>query len=171
MQLDETKIALEKFAKKIIRYSKSNLKKQKKNASGNLANSLKSNIHVSKNSVEFDILAADYADFVDKGVNGLKQKHGSNYSFRKGHPNKDMLTSLDKWAKKRGFAPRDKNGNLIPRPSLQFMLAKSIFNKGMKPSLFITKAYRDAMREFDQDVVTKFGLDTDKVINTILKDL
>ena len=50
-------------------------------------------------------------------------------------------------------------------------LQQGIFNKGIKPSLFITKAYQKAMKDFDKDIMTKYGLDTDKVINNILKEL
>lgn len=166
MQLDETKKALEAFAQKIIKYSKDNLKK--KNASGKLSKSLRPNIKISKNSIEFDILAEGYADYVDKGVSGKKRKFNTPYSYKQDAP---PPSALDKWIVKRGIAPRDKNGKFINRKSLQFAISRGIFNKGIKPSLFITKAYQKAMKDFDNDIMTKYGLDTDKVINNILKEL
>jgi hypothetical protein len=166
MQLDETKKALEAFAQKIIRYAKDNLKG--KSASGKLSKSLRPNIKVSKNSVEFDIFAENYADFVDKGVSGKKKKYNTPYSYKDKKP---PASAFDKWIIKRGIAPRDKNGRFQDRKSLQFAMSNHVFNKGIKPSLFITKAYRKAMKEFDNDVIQKYGLDTDRVITDILKDL
>lgn len=166
MQLDETKKALEAFAQKIIRYSKQNLKA--KNASGKLSKSLTPNIKVSKNSIEFDILATNYADYVDKGVSGKKRKFNTPYSYKNKKP---PASAFDKWIVKRGIAPRNENGQFMDRKSLQFAMSNHVFNKGIKPSLFITKAYQKAMKDFDQDILTKYGLDTDKVINTILKQL
>lgn len=123
---------------------------------------------ISKNSIEFDILATNYADYVDKGVSGKKRKFNTPYSYNNKKP---PASVFDKWIVKRGIAPRNEKGQFMDRKSLQFAMANHVFNKGIKPSLFITKAYQKAMKDFDQDIMTKYGLDADKVINTILKEL
>jgi hypothetical protein len=60
---------------------------------------------------------------------------------------------------RKGIAPRDKKGNFISRKSLQFLIARSIFNNGIKPSLFLTKPFEAAFKTLPDELIEKFGLE------------
>jgi hypothetical protein len=74
MQLDETREALNKFAKYVVQQSRSNLTKSDKNVSKELYNSLGYDLNVSKNSFSLSILMEDYGVFQDKGVKRNRPK-------------------------------------------------------------------------------------------------
>jgi hypothetical protein len=42
---------------------------------------------------------------------------------------------------------------------LKFAIAKSIFNKGIKPSLFLTKPFEKAFKTLPDELIEKFGLE------------
>lgn len=166
MRLEETEKELKRFLNSVIKDARANL--QKKNASGKLSQSLKGHVKVSKNSVELDILAESYADFVDKGVSGTKRKFNTPYSFKSKMPPPRVF---NQWSVRRGLAPRDEKGKFMNRKSLMFALSRSIQRKGIKPSLFLTNAYKKNIADLDKNIEAKFGLDSERVINTIIKNI
>jgi len=166
MQLIETKKALEKFLKGTIADAKRNLAKQ--NTSGKLSKSLKYQLKVSKNSIDVDIRMEQYGMFQDKGVSGTKVKRNTPYSYKSKMPPPKVF---DKWLVKKGIAPRNEKGQFQNRKSLAFAMARSIQQKGIKPSLFLTKAYQKNYKKLSVEVVEKYGLDTEKTLNFLLKDI
>ena len=50
------------------------------------------------------------------------------------------------------------------------MIARSIYNNGIKPSLFFTKPFEKAFKNIDKDLVEAFKLDMEKLIETATKD-
>lgn len=147
---------LQRFTDYVIKQARTNLTKAKKNSSKSLYDSLKGNVKVSKNSFELGIEMEDYGIYQDKGVSGKKVKYNTPYSYSTKMP---PPTKLDKWIVRKGIAPRGKDGKFINRKSLQFAIAKSIFNKGIKPSLFLTKPFEQAFKNLPNDLVEKFGLE------------
>jgi len=147
---------LQRFTDYVIKQARTNLTKAKKNSSKSLYDSLKGNVKVSKNSFELGIEMEDYGIYQDKGVSGKKIKYNTPYSYSTKMP---PPTKLDKWIVRKGIAPRGKDGKFINRKSLQFAIARSIFNKGIKPSLFLTKPFEQAFKNLPDDLVEKFGLE------------
>jgi hypothetical protein len=172
MQKDEVQKELEKFRDYVIEASKKNLVRLKK-SDGKLYKSLRGTVKTMPNSISIEFIMEDYGIYQDAGVNGLKEKHGSKYSFRKGVPNAKMLKSLDVWLRRKGLSPRDKSGKFVKRTSMKFALARSIFNKGISKSLFFTKPFEAAYKKLPEELVQKYGLDALKLFNqqldTILK--
>lgn len=166
--LEHLKDELNTFRKRVIQQAKYNLTKTGKNASKRLYNSLDSDLKGSPNSFELNFTMAEYGEFQDKGVNGLKHDYNAPFSFRKGFPSRKMLNSLDKWVMKRGIAPRDSKGKFINRRSLKFALAKSIFNKGLKPSLFFTKPFENEYKKLSTDLINAYGLDMSEFLQYTL---
>ena len=76
-----------------------------------------------------------------------------------------MLGSLDKWIVRKGLAPRNKQGKFVNRLSLKFAIAKGIFNKGIKRSLFFTKPFESAYKRLPEELVVKYGLDAITLFN------
>jgi hypothetical protein len=159
MLTDGVEKELKRFTDYVVKEARTNLTRLKKNSTKSLYDSLKGNVKVSSNSFEMSIEMEEYGHFQDKGVNGLKKNHNAPYSFKKGFPNRQMINSLDKWIMRKGIAPRGKDGKFISRTSLKFAIAKSIFNKGIKPSLFLTKPFEKAFKTLPDELIEKFGLE------------
>ena len=165
--LSNVKEELNRFAKYVISQSRANLTRGKKNSSKELYNSLDSNVKVSKNSFELSFVMEDYGVFQDKGVSGVKKKYNTKYSYTTKMP---PPSKMDKWIVKKGIAPRDKNGKFISRKSLQFMIARSIFNNGIKPSLFFTKPFEKAFKNIDKDLIKAYRLDIEQLLDTSINN-
>ena len=165
--LSNVKEELNRFAKYVISQSRANLTRGKKNSSKELYNSLKSDIKVSTNSFELSFLMEEYGVFQDKGVSGVKKKYNTKYSYTTKMP---PPSKMDKWIVKKGIAPRDKNGKFISRKSLQFMIARSIFNNGIKPSLFFTKPFEKAFKNIDKDLIKAFKLDVEALMTNSINN-
>jgi len=157
---EETQETLDKFRKYVIQQAKSNLSKSKKNTSKKLYNSINGVSKVNPNSISLYFEMLDYGLYQDKGVSGKKKKYNTPYSYKSKMP---PIKSLDKWIVKKGIAPRDKNGNFISRQSLKFAIAKSIFNNGIKPSLFFTKPFEKAYKNLPNELISAYGLDITKI--------
>jgi hypothetical protein len=163
----KTQDALNKFAKYVIQQSRANLTKQKKNASKNLYNSLGYDLKVNPNSFSLEFYMADYGAFIDEGVRGSKSVYPESAQSRfefSGRFKMIPTSALDKWTVSRGIAPRDEKGRFIDRQSLKFALAKSIYEKGIKASLFFTKPFEKAFTNLPIDVVEAFALDIDDLL-------
>jgi hypothetical protein len=80
-------------------------------------------------------------------------------------------SKLDKWIVKRNLkGVRSKDGKFISRKSLQFMIARSIYKKGIKPSLFFTKPFEKAFKNINKDLIEAYRLDVEKLLNDTIKD-
>ena len=165
----ETEKELEKFVRYVVLKSRKNLDTLKKNSSKKLYNSIKGESKLMKNSFGVYFSMEDYGHFQDKGVNGLVKNQGSEYSFRKGYPSRQMLANLDKWIIRKGIAPRNKEGKFMSRQSLKFAIAKKIFRNGIKPSLFFTKPFEKAFSRLPIELVDKYGLDAITLFNSTIE--
>ena len=153
---------LNRFAKYVIQQSRTNLTKSKKNSSKALYNSLDYDLNVSPNSFSMSFLMEDYGIFQDKGVSGIKKKYNTPYAYtnKMPHPSK-----MDKWIVRKGLKGiRGKDGKFISRKSLQFMIARSIYNNGIKPSLFFTKPFQKAFKNLDKDIIEAYKLDVEELL-------
>jgi len=153
MRLKQTKDILNKFAKYVIQQSRTNLTKNKKNSTKALYNSLDFKYKTVNGGIGIQFLMDEYGIFQDKGVSGKKKKYNTPFSYKDKMP---PSSAFDKWAVRKGIAPRDKSGKFIPRKSINFLIAKSIFNKGIKPSLFFTKPFEKAYKDLPKDLVKGF---------------
>lgn len=161
----KTQDALNKFAKYVVSQSKANLTRQKKNASGNLRNSLGYDLKVSENSFSLEFIMAEYGMFIDEGVHGSKSSYleSKNSRFEFSGRFKTIPTkSIDKWVIKRGIkGTRDEKGRFIDRQSLKYVIAKSIYEKGIKASMFFTKPFEKAFENLPNEIIEAYALDID----------
>jgi len=174
MQLEKTRDALNKFAKYVVQQSKSNLTKSDKNVSKELYNSIGYKLNVSKNSFGLDLVMQDYGVFQDKGVKGKTSSAkapNSPFKFGSGTGKKGGLTNgIDKWVRRRGFQFRDNKGKFLSYQSTAFLITRSIYNKGIKPSMFFTKPFEKAFAGLNEDLIQAFALDVTKFMETTIKD-
>jgi len=162
--MSETLKALQKFRDTVVNEAKANLRNSGKSTSGKLLNSIEGTVKEMPNSigVYFDMLP--YGNFQDKGVSGKQIKYNTPYSYKDKMP---PPSKLDKWIVRKGIAPRN-NGKFASRKSIQFMIARSIFMKGIKPSLFFTKPFEAAYKQLPDVLIDKYGLDAEQLLNQIL---
>jgi hypothetical protein len=164
----ETQKALNKFAKYVVSQSKANLTRQKRNASGNLRNSLDYDLTVSKNSFSLEFIMTEYGMFVDEGVRGSKSTYPESRDSRfqyTGRFKTIPTAALDKWVIRKGIkGVRDEKGRFIKRDSLKYVIAKSIYEKGIRASMFFTKPFEKAFLNLPQEVIDAYALDIDDLL-------
>lgn len=114
-------------------------------------------ISVMGNEYYVGIEGNNYAFFVNSGVNGLKTKHGSIYSFRSRFPSEPMVKNLMRWITKKGI-PLDtrysQTRNLTKRARAKAQIdekrkrataiAFGVKQNGIKPTYFIDSAIDEA---------------------------
>ena len=162
-EFDNIQDLLNDFRSNVIREAKKNLTSQ--NTSGRLSKSLKSYVKESKNSIQISFEMEDYGFYQDRGVQGKKSgKSLDGYKYTNKMP---PPKAFDKWNIKKGIAPRDKKGKFIKRKSLNFLIARSIFEKGIKPTLFFTKPFEKFYKRLPDELVEKYGLDMEKLFTQI----
>ena len=151
--MSEFKKALEKYAKYVIQQSRSNLTKKKNNASKQLYNSLEYKIQGDKIS----FLSEKYGEFIDKGVKGSKSTYPESSVSPFKYTTKQPPSSVfDKWSIRKGIAPRDSKGRFIKRQSLNFLIARSIKNKGIRATLFFTKPFERGLDLYGDEIVAGY---------------
>jgi len=162
MQLKKTEEALNNFAKYVIQQARTNLTKGKKNSSKKLYDSLNYNINVSSDSVNVIFEMEDYGKFQDQGVSGKDKKYNTPFSYTSKMP---PAKSFSQWVIRKGLkGVRDKDGKFIPRKSLQYLIARSVFKKGIKPSMFFTKPFNTGFERLPKELQDKFGIDIENII-------
>ena len=159
--------ALQKIVDGVVKQARTNLTNRKKNASKKLYNSIKGESKVYENSIRIGFSMEDYGFFQDQGVNGKKKQQGSRFSFRDKMP---PPNKLDKWIVRRGIAPRDAKGKLLPRKSIQFMIAKSIFNKGIKPTMFFSDALATKLKKLPTELINPYVLTVENILDIAIKE-
>jgi len=169
MRLEKTEAALEAFKKFVIQQSRSRVSKSNKNVSKELYNSLKGNIKVMPNSIAVEFEMEDYGVFQDKGVSGTEKKYNTPYSYKSKMP---PVKPLADWAKSRNIRLRDEKGKFKKGSynTIGFLIARSIYRKGIKPSLFFTKPFEQGFKKLPDELINSFGLDVEDFLAFTLKE-
>ena len=166
---------LKNFAKYVVTKARMNLRSSDKNASGTLSKSLDSDVKESKNSFQLTFLMEDYGVFQDKGVRGKsssKKAPNSPYKFGSGTGKKGGLTEgINKWVRRKRFQFRDKkSGKFLSYDSTAFLISRSIYQKGIAPSLFFTKPFEKAFKNIDKDLIKAYKLDIETLMNNSINN-
>ena len=167
MEKDEQLVILEKFRDYVIQQARSNLSRLQKNSSKKLYDSISGEIKAMPNSLRLYFDMADYGFYQDKGVSGTKVKYSTPFKYTNKMP---PPKAFDKWIIKKGIAPRNKEGKFQTRKGLQFAIARSIFEKGIKPSLFFTKPFEAAFKNLPDEMIKAYGLEAEETLDTIMKE-
>lgn len=169
MDQKEVKKTFEEFANYVIEKAKSNLKKDGKNASGKLYDSLDFEFKQNANSIEFDFFAEDYWKFVDKGVKGKTSSAkapNSPYQFGSGTGKKGGLrASIDKWVIRKGLTnTRNEKGQFINRKQMVSMISSAIYNRGLETTEFFSKPFDEAFKQLPDEILEAYGQDLNKFL-------
>lgn len=158
--------ALNTFKKFVIQQSRSRLTKGRKNVNKKLYNSIDGDVKVSANSISLSFYMEDYGVFQDKGVSGTKKKYNTPFSYTSKRPPRK---TLEEWISKRRFQFRDKKGKFMSYKSMSFLIQRSIFEKGIKPSLFFTKPFEQGFKKLPDELIEAYGLDVEELLEFTLK--
>lgn len=180
MQLNKVNKTIQMFRDYVIRESKDNLKRTGHNNTSALANSIKGEIVTEDGFTIVGFTMANYGAFVDKGVKGKTSSNkapNSPFKFGSGSGQKGGLTAgIKKWVRQKGFQFRSKEqgskGRFLSYDSTAYLITRSIFNKGIKPSLFFTKPFEAGYKKYiDVDLLKAFGQDVETMVDYNLKDI
>lgn len=163
--MDNRQETLNKFIKHVVSQAKRNLTTSGKNASKKLYNSIKGEAKAFPNSIGIYFDMEEYGFYQDQGVSGVKRKFNTPFSYKSKMP---PPKAFDKWTIRRGIAPRGAGGKFKARKGLNFAIARSIFEKGIKPSLFFTKPFEAAYKNLPDDMIESYGLDVENLFNDIM---
>jgi hypothetical protein len=173
----ETEAVIKRFRDYVIQQSRSNLTKSGHNNTKSLYNSIKGEIVTENNFTIVGFTMDDYGTFVDLGVKGKTSSNkapNSPYQFGSGTGRKGGLTKgINQWVKQKGFQFKDrKSGRFLSYESTAYLITRSIFNKGIKPSLFFTKPFEAGYKKYiDVDLIKAFGQDVETIVDYNLKDI
>jgi hypothetical protein len=176
-QLEKVDKTIKMFRDYVIQQSRSNLTKGGKNVTKKLYDSLKGDIVTDKGFSIVGFSMDDYGAFQDKGVRGKSSSAkapNSPFKFGSGTGKKGGLTQgIDKWVRLKGFQFRDKtSGKFMSYQATAFLITRSIFHKGIKPSLFFTKPFEAGYKKYiDVDLVKAFGQDVETMVDYNLKNI
>lgn len=152
----------------VVKEARKNLTNKQKNASKGLYNSIAGNVKAMPNSISIEFVMQQYGAFQDQGVSGTQKKYNTPFSYKSKMP---PSKPFEKWAKQKGITPRGKDGRFISYKSLGFLISRSIYRKGIKPSLFFTKPFEAAFNNLPEDTIKAFALDVEDLLNktTLIK--
>jgi hypothetical protein len=178
MRLEEVKKTINKFKETVISEAKKNLKTKNKNVSGKLSNSLKGKLSQTETGLLLRFFATEYGYFVDRGVKGTKstypeiRKYGTLAKFGSGTGAKGGLTTgIQNWVRNRrsvgiGFQFRDKKtGRFLSLETTASFVIRSMWLKGLKPSLFFTEPLEIEYKKLINELGDSFIVEIDKTIN------
>ena len=184
MQLEKVNKTIQMFRDYVIKESKDNLNRSKHNNTKGLYNSIKGEIVTEKGFTIVGFSMDNHGMFVDQGVKGAdpskvsknakitgQQAPDSPFSFKSKRPPSKFL---EDWAKKKNIRLRDEKGRFKQGSykTIGMIIAKNIWARGIKPSLFFTKPFEAGYKKYiDVDLIKAFGQDIDTIIDFNLKDI
>lgn len=115
----------------------------------------------------------DYWEYLDKGVRGSKRspfprQNESPFAYTTKMP---PAGALDRWAIVKGLQGiRGDDGRFIGRKSLVFLIRKAIFERGIKPRLFITGTKERIKKKGVQGVGRAITTDIANALRLMIKE-
>ena len=102
--------------------------------------------------------------YQDQGVKGAKSTYSESSKSPFRYTNKMPPSSVfDKWTIKKGIAPRDEQGRFINRKSLNYLIARSIYKKGIRATMFFTKPFERGLDLYGDEIVAGYIEDNFKI--------
>jgi hypothetical protein len=171
MEFSEIQASVKRFRDYVVQQSRSNLTRKGKNVTSKLYKSIQGEVLTERNYILVGFTMEDYAAYQDQGVKGSKTaKKAPNSPFKFGTKSgkKGGLTKgIEKWVVRKGIQFRDKkSGRYLTYKSTAFIITRSIFTTGLKPSLFFTKPFEAGFKKYiDVDLMKAFSVDIERLIS------
>ena len=170
--LENTRKVLDAFSLNVISEAKANLSKN--TSSGSLAKSLDYEIEMLTYDFLVTFYGTDYANFVDEGVQGKDPSRvggrnkapSSRFKFGsgKGSGRGTLRGAIDKWVVRKNLkGVRDKKtGRFVSRKSQVYLISRSIYFTGLRPTLFFTKPFEKYQRGLQPRLEEALVMDIEK---------
>ena len=136
---------LDKVGKMWRKNARISLRMQDKVNTGALYNSMPVTVGQNQHVYYVNITPkVDYWEYVDKGVQGASRnifarQSESPFKFGSGKGGRGLRGAIDKWVIQKGIqGTRDAQGRFTPRKSLVFLISRAIWNRGLKPTFFLS---------------------------------
>lgn len=151
-------------------------------ASGALAASMQPLVRFEENVMVLEISGDDYWDFVNSGVDGVRQssgavsnKFGSTYSFKTESPSRKMIDALmgqnkQNWLASKGITTLTytnyETGETVTKPlqtdsdyrAAAYVFARAVKRHGIKPAQFVEKAVtEESLQELENKILDAFA--------------
>ena len=156
MKGENTQRALDKFGKYLVKESRKNLTRKKKNVTNSLYESLDFDVKAMPNSFEFDFLMNEYGEWVDKG-----RKAGKNPPF----------SPLRKWVQDRRIQFRSNKGKFQSYDQTAWAIVKSIGKKGIPASNFYSRPFNLGYAKLPNEIVEAYALDVEDFLEFTIDKL
>jgi len=164
--------AIDAFNKYVVSQEKANLTRSGAKVSSGLYNSIKADYNVGQNSIETSFYMLDYGKFLDQGVKGAKSSNrapASPYKFGSGTGKAGGLTAgIKKWVRERRIQFQGERKKFLSYDQTAQLITRSIYNKGIRPRLFLTKPFEVAFQRLPDELVEAYALDLDGFLKQTL---
>ena len=176
MNTDNIERYLNSFGQNVVEDSKKFLYSKKGNTA--LGKSIRFKVVPTATGFSTKFYMDDYGTFIDKGVSGTKKiRRFKNYegkvitspykfgtgSSKVGKAKGGMSGIMAKWAKRKGFQWKNKEtGKFMSHKSMGYLIARSIFSKGIKGISFFQRPLELGMKDFPKEML---GAVRDDIIN------
>lgn len=156
MEGKNTKRVLDKFGKYLVKESRKNLTRKKKNVTNSLYESLDFDVKAMPNSFEFDFLMNEYGEWVDKG-----RRAGKNPPF----------SAIRKWVEDRRIQFRSNKGKFQTYDQTAWAIVKSIGKKGIPASNFYSRPFNLGYAKLPNEIVEAYALDMQEFMDFTIDNL
>ena len=130
---------IKEWLRERIDVAQAELESSNRNASGSLSASIRTKDLVTNGEeVLVEVIAEDYWDFINQGVNGTVNKFGSPYSFKNLVVGMKMHQAFKEFIQLRGITPREPE---MDYDQLAYILAKATKKKGIKKTPFMDEGF------------------------------
>lgn len=135
-----------------ITEAKTNLRDANSSSTGTLESSIAPNVTIEDEKIIVEVLAEDYWEYIDKGVNGLERNQRSPFSFRNLGVSEAMALSFENFIKNRGITSiltRNSQGETIEKilstasdyKGASYHFAKATKKKGIERTDFFNSVF------------------------------
>ncbi len=175
---------LTSLGKYLVKQSRANLTRKKKNVNKALYNSIKFKVDSDVDGYSLKIFMLDYGSFVDKGVSGktkiqeYKTYDGrtvaSPFQYGKGTKPGGLRQGIAKWIKARGLKGRvqkewksagNRGGQYITDKSLVFLISRKIYLQGIKSTSFFQRPLGLGWKTFGAEILKSLEQDIIDTLN------
>ena len=156
MKGENTKKALDRLGKYLVKESRKNLTRKKKNVTNSLYESLDYDLKVMPNSFEFDFLMNEYGEWVDKG-----RKAGKNPPF----------SPIREWVQNRKIQFRSNKGKFQTYDQTAWAIVGGIGKKGIPASNFYSRPFKLGYAKLPDQIVEAYALDVEQFLDFTIDKL
>ncbi len=161
---------LSSFGAKVIAEAKNNAPKN----TGTLADSLAYTLLKDPDTIGVKFTGVNYAQFQDQGVQGSQSSAkapNSPFKFGSGSGGSGTLRGgINKWVVQKNLeGVRDAKGRFIGRKGMIFLISRSIYTTGLRPTLFFTKPFERERKALGRKLEQALGKDYENELKVQIK--